>query len=49
MSTDELKTKLIKKFEKELEDVLVQYEFWRVKSSTLDKLIESLKKDIGGA
>lgn len=47
MGENKLKKKIIKKFEGELEEALVQYDFWRVKCSTLDKLIKDLKEDIG--
>jgi hypothetical protein len=43
MGENKLKKKIIKKFEGELEEALLQYEFWRVKCSTLGKLIEDLK------
>ena len=35
------------KLETELAEALVQYDFYRVKCSTLDTLIKKLKKDIG--
>lgn len=47
MGENKLEKKIIKKFEGELEEALVQYDFWRVKCSMLDNLIKSLKKDIG--
>lgn len=43
MDENKLKKKIIKKFEGELEEALVQYDFWRVKCSTLDGLIKHLK------
>ena len=46
MSESKLKKKIIKKFEAELEESLEQYEFLRVKCSTLDKLIKSLKDEV---
>lgn len=47
MDEDKLKKKIIKKYEGDLEEALVQYEYWRVKCSTLDKLVKRLKTDIG--
>jgi hypothetical protein len=47
MGENKLKQKIIKKFEGELEEALLQYEFWRVKCSTLGKVIEDLKGEIG--
>lgn len=47
MDENKLKKKVIKAFETELAEALVQYDFYRVKCSTLDQLIKSLKEDIG--
>ena len=47
MGENKLKKKIIKKFETELAEALVQYDYYRVKCTTLDQLIRSLKKDIG--
>lgn len=46
MSEDKIKQKILKKFEKELEGALEEYEFLRVKCSALDKLVTSLKSEI---